>query len=234
MSARIEVSVEGRADAVALLQRLDPYHPAIVNVAPKQWRVRAEAPGRQGESTSRALAEIEETLAERHLEGTAVRVNGELYNPPIRYRLRSAVDASARPRSVRAASRRSSPRSVSELVELTRERSRRPPPHRAVDLSPGEVESLVASSRGYDEVSEGDDADFVRFVEGETGFKAIATYTHVIGKADGTISVEEEYEDGGKTKIGTRALAFRKNRFVYDPANPESRDLGFLTVVRQS
>lgn len=234
MPAMIEINVEGRADAEALMQRLDPYHPDIANVARKQWRVRAEAPGREGESTSRALAAIEETLAERHLDGTAVRVNGQLYNPPSPYRRPSAMDARPRASSVRApaGARRASARSVSELIELTRERSRRPLPHPAIDLSPGELESRVASSRGYDDVEQGDDADFVRFVEGAGGVNAIATYTHIVGKAGGTISVEEQYEEGGKTRIGTRNLAFRKNRFVYDPAHPDSRDLGFLTAMR--
>lgn len=233
MPARIEVNVEEREDALAVLQRLDPYHPAVVHSAPKQWQVHAEAPGRQGESTSRALATIEEALAERHLDDAAVRVNGQLYNAPERSRRRAATEANPRPRNARATNiRRPSPRSISELMR-TRERNNRPLPHGPIDVSPGELDSLAGRSRGYDDVSQGDVADFVQFVESAGGVKAIATFTHVIGKSEGTISVEREYEDGGKVRIGTRELAFRKNRLVFDPANPDGPDLGFLTAVRQ-
>lgn len=81
MPASIEIDVCGRWDAVALLQRLIPYHPYLVQFAPERWLVHAEAPGCHGERLPRALATIEESLAARHVEGAAVRVNGRPYRP---------------------------------------------------------------------------------------------------------------------------------------------------------
>lgn len=81
MPAAIEIEVEGRWDAVALMRRLDPYHSYLVQCAPEHWLVHAECPGRHGEPLPSALAAIDESLAARHLEDVAVRVDGRPYRP---------------------------------------------------------------------------------------------------------------------------------------------------------
>jgi hypothetical protein len=58
MPATIEIDVHGRWDAVALLQRLNPYGPL-----------------------PSALATIEESLAARQVEDATVRVDGRPYRP---------------------------------------------------------------------------------------------------------------------------------------------------------
>lgn len=79
MPATIEIDVEDRWDAVALMQRLDPYHAHLVQFAPERWQVHAQAPGRHGEPLRSALDAIEESLATRHLEGTPARIDGRRY-----------------------------------------------------------------------------------------------------------------------------------------------------------
>lgn len=79
MPATIEIDVRGRWDAVALLQRLNPYHPYLIQFTPERWLVHAEAPGCHGERLPSALAAIEESLAARHVDGAAVRINGRPY-----------------------------------------------------------------------------------------------------------------------------------------------------------
>lgn len=83
MPATIEIDVQERWDAVALMRRLDPYHSYLVQFAPEQWLVHAECPGCHGERLPNALAAIEESLAARHVEGAAVRVDGRPYRPAI-------------------------------------------------------------------------------------------------------------------------------------------------------
>jgi hypothetical protein len=79
MPATIEVDVEGRWDAVALMQRLDPYHPYLIQFAPERWSVHAQCPGCHGERLPSALAAIEDSLAARHVERAEVRVDGRPY-----------------------------------------------------------------------------------------------------------------------------------------------------------
>jgi hypothetical protein len=86
MPATIEIDVQGRWDAVALMRRLDPYHSYLVQFAPERWLVHAECPGYHGEPLPRALAAVEEALAARHIEGAAVRVDGRPYPPAPRAR----------------------------------------------------------------------------------------------------------------------------------------------------
>jgi hypothetical protein len=77
MPATIEIDVQGRWDAIALMRRLDPYHSFLIQLAPGRWQVHAEAPGCHGEPLPTALAAIEESLAARHVTGAAVRVDGQ-------------------------------------------------------------------------------------------------------------------------------------------------------------
>lgn len=81
MPATIEIDVERRWDAVALMRSLDPYHSYLVQFAPERWLVRAECPGRHGESLPSALAAIGDSLAACHVEGAAVRIDGRRYLP---------------------------------------------------------------------------------------------------------------------------------------------------------
>jgi hypothetical protein len=81
MPATIEIDVHGRWDAVALLQRLNPYRPHLIQFAPERWRVHLEAPGCHGERLPSALATIEESLAARQVEDATVRVDGRPYRP---------------------------------------------------------------------------------------------------------------------------------------------------------
>lgn len=76
MPATIEIDVEGRWDAVALMQRLDPYRPYLIQFAPGRWLVHAQCPGCHGERLPSALAAIEDSLAARHIERADVRVDG--------------------------------------------------------------------------------------------------------------------------------------------------------------
>lgn len=75
MPATIEIDVQGRWDALALLRRLGPYHSYLIQFAPERWQVRAETPGCHGEELPSALAAIEESLAARHVDDAAVRID---------------------------------------------------------------------------------------------------------------------------------------------------------------
>jgi hypothetical protein len=79
MVASIEIDVESRWDAIALLQRLDPYRPYLVQLACERWTVHAQTPGRHGEALQSAVAAIDESLAARQLEQAAVRIDGRPY-----------------------------------------------------------------------------------------------------------------------------------------------------------
>jgi hypothetical protein len=79
--ATIEIDVQDRWDAVALMRRLGPYHSYLVQFAPERWLVHAECPGCHGEPLLRALADVEAALAARQAEGTAVRIDGRPYRP---------------------------------------------------------------------------------------------------------------------------------------------------------
>lgn len=77
MPATIEIDVQSRWDAIALMRRLDPYHSFLIQLAPEQWLVHAEAPGCHGEPLPTALAAIEESLGARHVSSAAVRIDGQ-------------------------------------------------------------------------------------------------------------------------------------------------------------
>ncbi len=79
MPATIEVDIEGRWDAVALMQRLDAYHPYLIQPAPDHWLVRAQCPGCHGERLPSALVAIDDSLAARHVGRAEVRVDGRPY-----------------------------------------------------------------------------------------------------------------------------------------------------------
>jgi len=81
MPATIEIDVQARWDAVALMRRLDPFRSYLVQLAPEHWVVHAACPGCHGERLPTALAAIDESLAARHLEGAPVRVDGRPYQP---------------------------------------------------------------------------------------------------------------------------------------------------------
>lgn len=80
MPATIEIDLEGRWDSVALMQRLGPYHPYLIQFAPEHWLVHAQCPGCHGERLPSALAAIEDSLAARHIERAEVRVDGQTYS----------------------------------------------------------------------------------------------------------------------------------------------------------
>lgn len=75
-STEIEIEVESRWDAVALMHRLDPYHAYLIQHAPTHWVVHAGCPGYHGEQLPSALVEIEQLLDSRQVEGAAVRIGG--------------------------------------------------------------------------------------------------------------------------------------------------------------
>lgn len=81
MPTAIEIDVRSRWDAIALLHRLDPYRPYLIQLAPERWQVHARAPGCHGERLPRALATIDESFAGRCVEDAAIRVDGRPYRP---------------------------------------------------------------------------------------------------------------------------------------------------------
>jgi hypothetical protein len=76
MPASIEIEVESRWDAVALMRRLDPYHSYLIQLGPTHWLVRAGCPGCHGEPVPSALEAIDRALAARRIEGAEVRIDG--------------------------------------------------------------------------------------------------------------------------------------------------------------
>lgn len=72
----LEIGVPGRWDALALSQRLSPYHSFLVQYESDRWVIHAQAPGCHGERLENALSAIEEWLVERQIEGAPVRVDG--------------------------------------------------------------------------------------------------------------------------------------------------------------
>lgn len=83
MPTTIEIDLQVRWDAVALMRRLGPYHSYLVQFAPEHWLVHAECPGCHGEPLPNAIVAIEESLAARHVDGAAVRVDGRPYRRAI-------------------------------------------------------------------------------------------------------------------------------------------------------
>jgi hypothetical protein len=74
--ATVEIDLRGRWDALALSQRLIPYHSFLVQHERERWVVHAQTPGCHGERLEEALSAIEEWLVERQVEGASVRVDG--------------------------------------------------------------------------------------------------------------------------------------------------------------
>ena len=71
----VEIDVDGRWDALALAERLIPFHSFLVQHTSERWVVHARAPGTHGEPLADALRAIEEWQAERRLDAP-VRVAG--------------------------------------------------------------------------------------------------------------------------------------------------------------
>jgi hypothetical protein len=74
--ATLEISIKGRWDALALSQRLLPYHSFLVQYEPERWVVNGQTPGCHGERLTDALSAIEKWLTERHIDDASVRVDG--------------------------------------------------------------------------------------------------------------------------------------------------------------
>ena len=75
VGSAFEIEVDGRWDALALSERLIPFHSFLLQHTTERWVVHARAPGRHGEPLADALRAIEEWQAERRLDGS-VRVAG--------------------------------------------------------------------------------------------------------------------------------------------------------------
>ena len=75
VTVEIEIDVDGRWDALALSERLIPFHSFLVQRTAERWVVYARAPGCHGEPIADALRAIEEWEAERRLDAS-VRVGG--------------------------------------------------------------------------------------------------------------------------------------------------------------
>lgn len=73
----VEIEVRGRWDALALCERLIPFHSFLVQHGPERWVVHARAPGCHGEALDVALAVIGEWQHERATDA-AVHVDGRL------------------------------------------------------------------------------------------------------------------------------------------------------------
>jgi hypothetical protein len=82
--ATLEISIRGRWDALALSQRLVPYHSFLVRYDPERWVVNAQTPGCNGERLTDALSAIAAWLAERHIEDASVQVDGRSLPQPRR------------------------------------------------------------------------------------------------------------------------------------------------------
>lgn len=76
---RIEIRVVGRWNARALLERLAPYRPFLIQHGTERWVVHAQAPGCHGESVEVALAAIEAFLDERGVGEMSIRIDGKPY-----------------------------------------------------------------------------------------------------------------------------------------------------------
>lgn len=79
MPTTVEVEVAGRWDALALYERLAPYHSYLVQPGRERWVVHAATPGRHDEQLPEALDSIERCLADRGVRTARVRVDGRVY-----------------------------------------------------------------------------------------------------------------------------------------------------------
>ncbi|MGH2971597.1 MAG: hypothetical protein ACRDLE_05610 [Gaiellaceae bacterium] len=75
-AAAIEIDVEGRWDALALLEHLIPFHSFLVQYEARRWVVHARTPGGHGEDLADALRAIDDWVAERGLESISCSVGG--------------------------------------------------------------------------------------------------------------------------------------------------------------
>jgi len=73
---RIEIEVDGRWDALALSERLVPFHAFLVQHEAQRWVVHARAPGCRGEDLDDALRVIGAWLAETDPKRLSCRVGG--------------------------------------------------------------------------------------------------------------------------------------------------------------
>jgi hypothetical protein len=69
-----EIEVLGRWDALALSERLIPFHSFLVQHGPERWVVHARSPGWRGEPVDTALAAIDEWRRERAIDA-AIRMD---------------------------------------------------------------------------------------------------------------------------------------------------------------
>ena len=79
-----------RADHLALLQRLAPYRPYLIQFGPERWLVCAETPGYHDEPLPKALATIDDCLQERRVEDAVVRIDGRSVRPEKRHALNAS------------------------------------------------------------------------------------------------------------------------------------------------
>lgn len=75
VGSAVEIDVDGRWDALALVERLIPFHSFLVQRTAERWIVHAQAPGCPGEPLADARNAIEEWRSERSLDAP-VRVGG--------------------------------------------------------------------------------------------------------------------------------------------------------------
>jgi hypothetical protein len=61
----VEIDVRGRWDALALSERLRPFHSFLVQLGSEHWVVHAQSPGWHGEPLADALTAIEAWRNER-------------------------------------------------------------------------------------------------------------------------------------------------------------------------
>ena len=72
----LEIEVEGRWDALALSERLIPFHSFLVQHDSERWVVHARSPGCHGEPLDAALAVIDDWRSERAIE-PSIDVRGQ-------------------------------------------------------------------------------------------------------------------------------------------------------------
>jgi hypothetical protein len=73
VTARIEIDVGGKWDALRLMERLIPFHSFLVQHTAERWAVHARTPGSHGESLADALGVIDEWQTTRDIDAS-VRV----------------------------------------------------------------------------------------------------------------------------------------------------------------
>jgi hypothetical protein len=79
MPTTIEVEVQGRANAVRLLERLCFCRAYLVQHGRERWVVHAQIPDPQVKTLEDTLAAIEELSRGGHLDATSIRIDGLAY-----------------------------------------------------------------------------------------------------------------------------------------------------------